>query len=63
MVISDATLSADYVASLASHYQDEVARPWPGVVEDVRQDVQAMIDRDGAFVTYGDLAAYYSSLR
>jgi SAM-dependent methyltransferase len=58
VVISDAALAADYVASLASHYQDEVARPWPGVVEDVRQDVQAMIDRDGAFVTYGDLAAF-----
>jgi SAM-dependent methyltransferase len=58
VVIRDAALAADYVASLASHYQDEVARPWAGVVEDVRQDVQAVIDRDGAFVTYGDLAAF-----
>src|ERR1019366_2485904 len=58
VVIRDATLAADYVASLASHYQDEIARPWPEVVEDVRRDVQAVIDRDGAFITSGDLAAF-----
>jgi len=33
VVIHDAAVAADYVASLASHYQDEVARPWPDVVE------------------------------
>lgn len=58
VVIRDAALAADYVASMASHYRDQTARPWPDVVEDVRQDVQAVIDRDGAFVTYGDLAAF-----
>ncbi len=58
VVIGDAAVAADYVASLASHYQDEVARPWPEVVEDVRRDVQAVIDREGAFITYGDLAAF-----
>ena len=52
---AESALAADYVAS---HYQDEVARSWPGVVEDVRQDVQAVIDREGAFITYGDLAAF-----
>lgn len=58
VVIRDAALAADYVASLASHYQDEVARPWPEVVEDVRRDVQAVIDRDGAFITSGDLTGF-----
>ena len=58
VVIRDAALAADYVASLASHYQDEVARPWPDVVEDVRQDVQGVIDHNGAFNTSGDLAAF-----
>ena len=58
VVIRDAALAADYVASLTSHYQDEVVRPWPDVVEDVRQDVQAVIDRDGAFITSGELAAF-----
>jgi hypothetical protein len=28
------------------------------VAEDVRRDVQAVIDADGAFVTSGDLAAF-----
>jgi SAM-dependent methyltransferase len=58
VVIRDAGVAADYVASLASHHQDEVARPWPDVVEDVRRQVQAVIDADGAFVTSGDLAAF-----
>jgi SAM-dependent methyltransferase len=58
VVIRDAGMAADYVASLASHHQDEVARPWPDVVEDVRRQVQAVIDADGAFITYGDLAAF-----
>jgi len=58
VVIRDAALAADYVASMATHYQDHTVRPWPDVAEDVRQDVQAVIDRDGAFITYGDLAAF-----
>ena len=49
---------ADYVASWAGFYQDQVARPWPEVVRDVRQDVQAVIDQEGAFVVSGDLAAF-----
>jgi hypothetical protein len=42
----------------ASFYQDQIARPWPEVVQDVRQDVQAVIDHEGAFVVSGDLAAF-----
>jgi len=58
VVIRDAALAAGYVASLADHYQDEVARPWDDVVEAVRQQVQAVIDDRGAFVTSGDLAGF-----
>jgi SAM-dependent methyltransferase len=58
VVIRDAAVAADYVASLASYYQDEIARPWPDVVEDVRHQVQAVIEDDGAFITSGDLAAF-----
>jgi SAM-dependent methyltransferase len=58
VVIRDATVAADYVASWASFYQDQIARPWPEVVQDVRQDVQAVIDHEGAFVVSGDLAAF-----
>ena len=57
-MIRDAAVAADYVASLATHHQDGIARPWPDVVEDVRQQVQAVIDTDGEFVTFGDLAAF-----
>ena len=58
MVIRDAGLAADYVASWGSFYQDQTARPWPEVVDEVRQEVQAVIDRDGAFTAYGDAVAF-----
>jgi SAM-dependent methyltransferase len=58
VVIRDPGPAADYVASWASLYEDETARPWPDVVADVREQVQSVIDRDGAFITYGDLAAF-----
>jgi SAM-dependent methyltransferase len=58
VVIRDAAVAASYVASLADHHQDETARPWADVAEDVCRQVQAAIDEEGAFVTSGDLAAF-----
>jgi SAM-dependent methyltransferase len=58
VILRDATVATAYVASLASDYQDQTARPWDVVVEDVRQQVQAVIDSEGAFITSGDLAAF-----
>jgi ubiquinone/menaquinone biosynthesis C-methylase UbiE len=58
VVIRDAAVGAGYLASLASHHQDETSRPWDDVVEDVRLQIQAAIDREGAFITSGDLAAF-----
>jgi SAM-dependent methyltransferase len=58
VVIRDAAVAADYVASVGDQYQDEVPRPWPDVVEDVRRAVQAVIDDRGAFLTSGDVAAF-----
>ena len=58
VIIRDAAVAAGYVASLASHHQDETVRPWADVAEDVRRQVQAVIDDQGAFITSGDLAAF-----
>jgi SAM-dependent methyltransferase len=58
VVIREAAVAAGYVASLADLFQDEVARPWGDVVEDVRQEVEAVIDREGAFIAFGDVAAF-----
>ncbi|HWG62431.1 MAG TPA: class I SAM-dependent methyltransferase [Streptosporangiaceae bacterium] len=58
VVIEDAGVAADYVASMADHYHDEIARPWRDVVEDVRHEVNAVINEEGAFITAGDLAAF-----
>ncbi len=58
VVIEDASVAADYVSSLAGHYQPQVARPWRDVAEDVREQVQAVIDTRGTFRTAGDVAAF-----
>jgi hypothetical protein len=58
VMIRDAAVAADYVASWAGFYQDQVARPWADVVAEVGREVQAVIDREGAFVVSGDLAAF-----
>ena len=58
VIIKDASVAADYVTSLADHYQPQVARPWPDVAEDVREQVQGAIDAEGEFRTAGDVAAF-----
>jgi hypothetical protein len=58
VIIEDAAVAADYVSSLADHYQPQVTRPWRNVAEDVRRQVQAVIDTEGEFRTAGDLAAF-----
>jgi SAM-dependent methyltransferase len=58
MVIRDAAVVADYVASVADYYQLEVACPWNLVVESVRRDTEKIIDDEGAFVTSGDVGAF-----
>jgi SAM-dependent methyltransferase len=58
VIITDAAVAADYVSSLADHYQPQVARPWRHVAEDVRSQVQAAIDAQGEFRTAGDVAAF-----
>ena len=47
--LTDAGVAADVVASVADHYEHQVARPWAEVVEEVRRAVQATIDTQGTF--------------
>jgi SAM-dependent methyltransferase len=58
IVITDAGVVADYVASVADHYDPEVDRPWRDVVDDVRQAVQHVIGAEGRFVVHGDPGAF-----
>jgi SAM-dependent methyltransferase len=58
VIITDAAVAADYVSSLADHYQPQVARAWDEVAQDVREQVQAAIDAQGEFRTAGDVAAF-----
>ena len=58
MSLTDASIAADYVASVADHYQDQTTRLWAEVTEHVRREVQRAIDADGAFVVAGETGAF-----
>jgi hypothetical protein len=58
VVITVASVAADYVTSLADYYQHQVTRPWQQVADNVGDRVQAIIDARGEFRTSGDLAAF-----
>lgn len=57
VVITDASIAADYAASLSGHYQHQITRPWHEIADDARNQIQAIIDTSGQFRTAGDLAA------
>lgn len=56
--LTDSSVAADYVASVADHYQSQTSRPWSEIVEDVRTSVQSEIDATGAFVVQGQSGAF-----
>ncbi len=58
VVIEDASVAEDYVISLESHYQPQVAQPWREIAEGVSEQVQAVIDTEGQFRTAGDVSAF-----
>ena len=58
VMITDADVVADYVASVADAYQDQLTDDWTAVVESTRQAAQAVIDRYGRITTKGDTGAF-----
>ncbi len=56
--ITDASIAAGYIASIADHYQDETTRSWSDVVDDVRASVQHEIDTVGSFTVNGETGAF-----
>lgn len=61
VVLTDASVAADYAASVEDHYQAETTRPWSKVVDDVRRSVQRQIDATGSFVVQGHSGAFICS--
>lgn len=61
VLVTDAGIIADYVASTADHYEHEIGRPWAEVVAAVRVAVQADIDATGTFVARGESGAFVCS--
>ena len=58
VVLTDAAIAADYVASVGDHYQTQTTRPWHEIVEHVRTAVQREIDASGTFVVCGETGAF-----
>lgn len=58
VVLTDASVAADYVASVEDHYQLETTRTWSEVVNEVRRSVQRQIDASGSFVVQGHSGAF-----
>lgn len=58
VTLRDASIAADYVASVADHYQDEVDRTWVDAVADVHAAVERRIAEDGVFTVYGQVGAF-----
>jgi len=58
VVLTDASVAADYVGSTEDLYQPQTARPWSEVVDDVRRAVQRTIDDSGTFVVRGSTGAF-----
>lgn len=58
VTLTDASIAADYVASVADHYQHQVERPWSELVADVGREVQRIIDTEGAFTVVGEAGAF-----
>ena len=58
VLVSDASVAADYVASLGDSYAHAAPRPWADIVEGVRAAVQEVIDTEGVFRISGDPAAF-----
>jgi hypothetical protein len=58
VALTDASIAADYVASVGDHYQPETSRPWREIVEHVRATVQCEIDATGAFIVRGETGAF-----
>jgi SAM-dependent methyltransferase len=58
VLVTNASVAADYVASMADSYADAAPRPWPDIVEGVRAAVQQVIDAEGVFRISGDPAAF-----
>jgi SAM-dependent methyltransferase len=56
--LTDPEVAADYVASVADHYQDGVGRPWSEVVDAVRRAAAADIAARGAFTIESDTGAF-----
>ena len=60
-VVRDPEVIADYVASIADHYEHEVRRPWAEIVASCRIQAGEIIDREGSFTVPSVVGAFVCS--
>lgn len=58
VIITDPAVIADYVASVADAYQDEVVDDWSRVVERTREAARTVISSEGCVTTMGVTGAF-----
>lgn len=58
VTLSDPSVVAEYVASVADIYGPGIGQPWDSVVAYVKEAVADVIRRKGVFVTRGDTGAF-----
>lgn len=58
LIATDLDALTDYVASVADHYEPEVAGPWTDVVARVRELAGAELARTGAFRMTGAVGGF-----
>lgn len=56
--VTDADAFADYVASVADPYAEQIDEPWAHIVDECRRRVAAIIDRDGELPIFARLGAF-----
>jgi SAM-dependent methyltransferase len=56
--VTDADAFADYIASIADPYAEQVDVPWSDVVDECRRRVAAIVDRDGELPILARLGAF-----
>jgi SAM-dependent methyltransferase len=58
VVLKDANVVANFVASVGDRYESEIRVPWTTIVDEVRRKVRRIIGEKGSFMTSADVGVF-----
>jgi len=58
VILRDANVAANFVASVGDRYESEIGLPWTTIVDEVRRKVRQIIGDKGSFVTSADVGVF-----